>query len=202
EFDVRAGLRRALASVCGLGQYEMTVNGARAGTGLLTPGWTAYEKTCLYDTYDVTSLLRPGANAVGIVLGNGMYNVQPGRYVKFVSAFRPLEAIAQFRLEYDGTTDTIATDERWRAATGPITFSNVYGGEDHAARLEPPGWARPGFDDSSWTEPAVRELRAGVAAYDFGQNASMMPRLRVRGPAGSNVKMIPAELRQADGSVD
>ncbi|PYQ04227.1 MAG: hypothetical protein DMF82_11290, partial [Acidobacteria bacterium] len=68
EFDVRAGLRRGLASVCGLGQYEMSVNGARVGTGLLTPAWTAYDKSCLYDTYDVTPLLRAGSNAVGMVL--------------------------------------------------------------------------------------------------------------------------------------
>ena len=231
-FSVRAGLRRALASVCGLGHYEMTLNGARAGAGLLTPGWTTYDKTCLYDTHDITRLLRAGDNAVGLVLGSGMYSVQPGRYVKFVSAFRPLTAIAQIRLEYeDGSVDAVGTDDRWRVASGPITFSNVYGGEDYDARLEPRSWDRPGFDDSSWTAAAimdvptralrgashaspafrtyetmapaaVRELRPGVAVYDFGQNASMMPRLRVRGPAGSSVKMIPAELLKADGSVD
>jgi alpha-L-rhamnosidase len=231
-FAVRAGLRRALASVCGLGHYEMTVNGARVGTGLLTPGWTAYDKTCLYDTHDLTPSLRAGDNAVGMVLGSGMYSVQPGRYVKFTSAFRPLEAIAQIRLEYaDGTVGVVGTDRQWRVAQGPIVFSNVYGGEDYDARLEPRGWDEPGFDDSAWTAPAVveaparqlrgasyasppfrvyetlapvtvRELRPGVAVYDFGQNASMMPRLRVRGPAGATVKMIPAELLKADGSVD
>jgi hypothetical protein len=167
-----------------------------------------------------------------MVLGSGMYNVQPGRYVKFVSAFRPLTAIAQIRLEYeDGTVETVGTDGRWRVTSGPTTFSNVYGGEDYDARREPRGWDRPGFDDSSWTAAAVmdvptrtlrgashasppfrayetlapaavRELGPGVAVYDFGQNASMMPRLRVRGPAGASVKMIPAELLKADGSVD
>jgi hypothetical protein len=232
QFPVRAGLRRALASVCGLGHYEMSVNGARVGTGLLTPGWTAYDKTCLYDTHNLTSLLRVGDNAVGAVLGSGMYNVQPGRYVKFVSAFRPLTAIAQIRLEYeDGTVDVVGTDGGWRVTSGPIVFSNVYGGEDYDARLEPRGWDRSGFDDSSWTPAAildapgrslrgashasppfrtyetlapaaVRELRPGVAVYDFGQNASMMPRLRVRGPAGASVKMIPAELVKRDGAVD
>jgi hypothetical protein len=232
QFAVRAGLRRALASVCGLGHYEMTVNGARVGTGLLTPGWTAYDKTSLYDTHDLTRALRAGDNAVGLVLGSGMYSVQPGRYVKFTSAFRPLEAIAQIRLEYaDGTVDVVGTDRRWRVTPGPIIFSNVYGGEDDDARLEPRGWEQPGFDDSAWTTAAlleapartlrgasyasppfrayetfapltVRELRPGVAVYDFGQNASMMPRLKVRGPGGASVKMIPAELLNADGSVD
>ena len=232
QFTVRPGLRRALANVCGLGHYEMTSNGTRVGTGLLTPGWTDYDKTGLYDTYDLTGLLRAGENAVGLLLGGGMYNVQEGRYVKFVSPFRPLTVIAQVRLEYeDGTVDVVGTDERWRVAPGPIVFSNVYGGEDYDARREDEGWDEAGFDDSRWTPavPAggppralkgasrasppfrayetlppvkVSPLRPGVEVYDFGQNASMMPRLRVHGPAGSTVKMIPAELLKADGSVD
>ena len=232
ELAVRPGLRRALAHVCGLGHYEMMVNGTRVGTGLLTPGWTDYAKTCLYDTHDLTGLLRAGDNAVGLMLGGGMYNVQEGRYVKFVSAFRPLMAIAQVRLEYeDGTVEVVATDEQWRVAPGPIVFSNVFGGEDHDARLERRGWDQPGFDDSRWTAAVgtegpgcarkgashasspfrtyetlapvkVSALRPGVAVYDFGQNASVMPRLRVRGPAGATVKMLPAELLKADGFVD
>ena len=232
SFEVRPGLRRAVVNVSGLGHYEMTVNGARVGTGLLTPGWTDYDKTALYDTYDVTASLRAGANAVGLVLGNGMYNVAEGRYHKFVSRFRPLMAMGQVRLEYeDGTVAIVGTDEGWRVSSGPILFSNVYGGEDYDARLEPRGWDQPGFDDKAWSKaivtevpgrvlrgashasppfrtyetfPAVqvRELRPGVAVYDFGQNVSMMPRLKVRGSAGATVKLIPSELLNGDGSVD
>jgi alpha-L-rhamnosidase len=231
ELLVKAGLARAIANVCGLGHYEMTVNGARVGRGLLTPGWTDYDKTGLYDSYDVTASLRSGANAIGLLLGNGMYNVQEGRYHKFVSPFRPPSAIAQLRLEYeDGSIEHIGTDQSWRVTAGPITFSNVYGGEDYDARLEPRGWDLPGFDDSRWSKAALnesarvlrgashaspafavfetfrpvatRELRPGITVYDFGQNVSMMPRLRVRGPAGSGVTMIPAELLSPDGSVD
>jgi hypothetical protein len=232
ELEVHPGLRRALVHVSGLGHYEMTVNGRRVDQGLMTPGWTAYDQIALYDTHDLTERLKPGPNAVGLLLGSTMYNVRPGRYLKFVSAFRPLKAIAQVRLEYeDGTVETVGTDGEWRVASGPIVFSNVYGGEDCDARREPTGWDTPGFDDSSWTravplaDPSptlrgashasppfrayetfapveVRELRPGVSVYDFGQNASMMPRLRVRGAAGTRVKIIPAELLKDDGSVD
>ena len=73
-FDVRPGLRRAAVNVCGLGQYEMTLNGKKVGDDLLTPGWTKYDRTCLYDTYDVTAMLQTGRNAAGLLLGNGMYN--------------------------------------------------------------------------------------------------------------------------------
>ncbi len=234
EFSVKPGLRRALAHVTGVGAYELTLNGARVGTDLLSPGWTAYEKTCLYDTHDITALLRPGPNAAGLFLGNGMYSVQKaeGRYAKFTGAYRPPFAIAQLRLEYaDGSVEFVGTDDSWRTHAGPITFSNIFGGEDHDARLEPAGWDRPAFDESAWphavvadgpggqlrgtshTAPplraheslhpvAVKEIRPRVAVYDLGQNVSLIPRLRVHGPAGSEVKIIPAELLNADGSVD
>ena len=232
ELTVRPGLQRALVNVSGLGQYEMTIDGRPVGTGLLTPGWTAYDTSALYDTYDVTALLETGRHAVGLLLAGGFYNVQEGRYHKFVSPFRPLVALAQARLEYaDGAVEVVGTDGEWRVKPGPLVFSNLYGGEDYDARLEAPGWNRPGFDDSDWRRatvvdapgrtlrgashasppfrtfevlaPAsVKALGPAVSVYDFGQNASMMPRLRVHGGAGTKVKMIPAELLKADGSVD
>jgi hypothetical protein len=232
EFAVRPGLRRALAHFCGLGQYELRLNGARVGEDLLTPGWTAYDRTCLYDTHDITALLHPGANVAGLCLAGGMYNVAEGRYVKFVSAFRPLMAIGQLRLEYaDGTAEIVGTDGQWRVAPGPIGFANVFGGEDYDARREPTGWDRPGYAADTWAPAlgvagpggalrgasfaaapvgaqeslipvAVRPLRSGVDVYDLGQNAALMPRLRVHGPAGAKVKIIPAELIAADGAVD
>ena len=95
EFDVKPGLKLAIAHVCGLGHYEMTLNGNRVGDYLLSPGWTKYDKTCLYDTHDITPLLHKGRNAVGLLLGNGMYNVKGGRYTKFTGSFGPLKAICQ-----------------------------------------------------------------------------------------------------------
>ena len=232
EFTVRPDLRRAVAQICGLGQYELTLNGVRAPQGLFSPGWTKYDKTCLYDTLDVTALLRPGVNAAGLTLAGGMYNVQEGRYVKFVTGFRPLTAIGQIRLEYsDGTVETVGTDEQWRVASGPVTFSNVFGGEDCDARREPRGWNLPGFDDRQWSRAAAwggpggqlrghsraapplgtfevlapvasHPLRPGVVVHDLGQNAAFVLRLVARGPAGSTVRVIPAELLAADGAVN
>ena len=139
EFNVKPKLRRALAFVCGLGCYELSLNGAKVDDSLFPPGWTMFNKTCLYDTYDVTACLHKGRNAVGLLLGNGMYNVLGGRYVKFKGSFGPLKAIAQLRLEYaDGSVETLVTDGQWHVAPGPITFSCVYGGEDYDARLECP----------------------------------------------------------------
>ena len=233
EWTVKAGLKRALINVCGLGQYELTVNGQKAGDDWLSPGWSKYDRTCLYDTRDITASLQPGPNALGLVLGNGMYNVLevPKRYTKFRGSFGPQKAIAQLRLEYaDGTVEILGTDASWHEAPGPITFSSIYGGEDFDARLVQPGWDRPGFDDSKWTAatevagpggqlrglsaaaPPIRafevhrpvasaRLTNGDEVFDLGQNAAHMFTLRVSGPAGSRVRLLPAELTNADGSV-
>jgi hypothetical protein len=232
EFTVKPGLRRALVNVCGLGQYELSVNGQKSGEDLLAPGWTKYDATCLYDGHDVTALLKPGANALGLTLGNGMYRVPGGRYVKFKGSFGPLKAIASLRMEYaDGAVETIGTDAQWRVNPGPLTFTCVFGGEDFDARKNPVGWDRAGFTGADWTaavatsgpggvlrglscaapplrvaatiQPvSVKPLTNGVEVYDLGQNAPIMVRLAAKGPAGAVVRITPAELLKADGSVE
>src|SRR4030095_15995533 len=126
---------RALMFVCGLGYHELHINGRKIGDHMLSPGWTKYDKTCLYEAFVITSELRAGSNAVGIVLGNGMYHVRGGRYSKFTGNFGPLKAIAKLHLWFaDGTKTVVSTDGDWRVLPGPITFSCVYGGEDHDSR--------------------------------------------------------------------
>lgn len=233
EFTARPGLQRALVHVCGLGHYELLVNGKKSGTDLLAPGWTKYDKTCLYETHDVTKLLSRGGNAVGITLGNGMYNsIGGGRYTKFKGSFGGQKAIAQIRLEYnDGSTDIVVTDTQWRMDNGPITFGTVFGGEDFDARLVQRGWAEPKFDDAKWqaaqmvdgpggqlrglscSAPPLREIEVlkpvtinrltnDIAVYDFGQNAPLIARFKVRGAAGASVRAIPAELVTTNGYAD
>lgn len=177
EFSVKPGLVRALANICGLGQYEMTVNGKKIGDDFLSPGWTKYDKTCLYDTRDITKELRRGRNAVGIALGGGMYHVPgAGRFTKFRGSFGPLKTITQLRLEYaDGSVEFVGTDESWRTAAGPETFCTIYGGEDFDARLVQKNWNRPGFDDSKWasaipvsgTSGKLRGLSAAAPVLKF-----------------------------------
>ena len=234
SFTIRPGLRRAVAHVTGLGQYELFLNGTKSGDDVLSPGWTDYNDTILYDTRDVTALLREGPNALGISLGNGMAHVvrPEGRFAKFKGSFGPQRAILYLRMDYaDGTTETIGSDETWRSHAGPITFSSIYGGEDFDARLVPAGWNRADFDDASWApvalydgasgvlrgqghaaEPvapietrqvvATRELGPGAVLYDFGQNTSFMPRLRVSGPAGSTVRLTGGEIVNDDGTIN
>jgi hypothetical protein len=233
EFVVKPGLQRALVNVCGLGEYVMRLNGKKVGDDFLSPGWTKYDKTCLYDTRDITADLKAGKNAVGLELGNGMYNVLGGgRFTKFKGSFGPQKAIAQIRLEYaDGRVEIFGTDESWRVAPGPITFSSIYGGEDFDARLAQKNWNQPGFDDSKWFPAIVvngpgGELRGlscaappmnffethkpvaswtltnGDIVFDLGQNAAHVPQITVTGSAGGSVRLIPSELTNTDGAAN
>jgi hypothetical protein len=235
EFEAKAKLLRAVAHVSGLGQYELFINGGKIGNDLLSPGWSDYRKTVLYDTYDVTRQVKAGRNAIGLMLGNGMYNIQPDsvRYVKFLNSYGPLKAVAQLLLEYaDGSVQTVGTDGTWQVSPGPVTYSNIFGGEDFDARMEPEGWNQPFFKaDHRWTTavecqgpggglkglscaaPPIKtvetltpiktnRLKPDVWIYDLGQNASIMPEIVVKGTRGSTVRIIPSELLKPDGTVD
>jgi alpha-L-rhamnosidase len=222
EFDAgEKPIEKAHLFVCGLGHFELFLNGEKVGNHVLDPGWTNYRKTCLYVPFDVSSMLRPGKNVVGLMLGNGMYNVAGGRYTKFTGSFGAPKLIAQMHIQYeDGTHEILASDKTWKTSPGPITFSCIYGGEDYDARLEKPGWDQPGFDDGAWS--AVREVagpggvlqaqnapplivektllpvsleRTGDAAYavDLGENLSARPFLKVQGKAGQQVRIEVAE---------
>ncbi|QDU90398.1 Bacterial alpha-L-rhamnosidase [Pirellulimonas nuda] len=166
DFEVDKDLKRAIVHVCGLGHFEMTLNGVKSGKGLLAPGWTKYNKTCLYETHDVTALLRQGKNAIGVALGDGMHHTERrNRFSKFQNTFGPQRLIAQIELEYaDGRREIVATDASWRVDPGPTTYNDIFGGEDFDARRVEPGWDTAGFDESHWANavPLVRpsgELR-------------------------------------------
>ncbi len=208
-------IQRAIANICGLGHFELTINGRGASDQVFDPGWTNYKKTCLYASFDVTALLHPGENALGVMLGNGLYNVVGGRYVKFTGSFGPPKLIFQMHLFHeDGTEMIVSSDNSWKTEDGPIVFSCPYGGEDYDARRERPGWDGPGFHDAAWrnarategpggalraqTHPPIRvverldaasvkRLAPGAFEADMGANLSARPSIKVVGKAGDQV---------------
>jgi len=229
EFTADKPVRRAVAMVAGAGFHELHVNGARIGDHVLAPAWTNYRATVMYETFDITERLRPGPNAVGVMLGNGFYNVAGGRYTKYTGSFGHPRLWMMLHIEFsDGKTTDVATDSAWRTREGPVTFSCIFGGEDYDARNELSGWDQPGFDASAWqsvttveapggamraqSSPPIRvqqtfqavritQPKPGITVYDLGQNFSGWPRATVSGPAGSAVKMTPGELLDGSGLV-
>jgi alpha-L-rhamnosidase len=212
-------IKRASLFVCGLGHYEMEINGKPVSDRLLEPGWTDYRKTLLYSAYDVTHLLQSGANAMAALLGDGMYNVPNKRYVYFERSYGKIKLLCQMNIEYvDGTKEQIFSDENWWKAPGPITFSGIYSGEDYDARLEQKGCSLPGFmQDERWVAasavkaPKVRlrwqkipplvvreeylpvkieKTGPGAYLYDLGKNFSGWVKIRLRATQGAAGKVI------------
>lgn len=227
EFEVDKQVKEATLYITGLGQYEASVNGQKVGNSFLSPGWTNYDKTVLYNSYDVTSLLKQGKNAIGAIVGNGFYNINRERYRKLVITWGNPKLIGQLRIQYtDGTEQVFVTGPDWKTAPSPITYTSIYGGEDYDARLEQADWNVAGFNDVGWksavlvTAPSgklveecdypleiketfsaktIKKLGDGAYLYDFGQNASGIVELKVKGKKGQEVRMTPSELIKADG---
>jgi len=131
-----AAVSRAQVAVCGLGHFELSVNGEKVGDHFLDPPWSDYADTCYYVRFDVAGLLKPGENVLGVMLGNGMYNVPGGRYTKFVGSFGPPKLILCLMVSQGGKEQIIHSDDTWKTDDGPIAFSCIYGGEDYDARKE------------------------------------------------------------------
>ncbi len=173
-FQIDKPLRSARAYICGLGYYELYLNGGKVGDQVLAPAQTDYGprnlshllypvrdnglKRVLYNTHDITPHLRSGRNAVGVILGNGWYNQRARRVEGWMWYGQP-RLILQIQLEFaDGTSTVIATTPQWKVATGPILQDAIFTGETYDARLECLRWCHPDFDDSSW--PAARAIAA------------------------------------------
>ncbi len=233
EFITAGGktIRRGIASVCGLGFFDLYVNGRLIGDQLMNPALTGYDKRCLYVTFDVTPALRAGKNAIGIVLSNGRFFAPRSQVPVPMNTYGYPKLIAQLHLEYDdGGEQTIVSDASWKLTTdGPIRSSSEFDGEEYDARREMPGWAAAGFDDSSWKpvqlvappagkleaqmiepirvtevlEPKqVKEAKPRVWMVDFGQAFYGVVKLKTSGPAGTRVSIRTSFNVLPDGTLN
>lgn len=157
EFKLSSRAKRAIIYASALGAYKLHINGQRVGDQLLAPEFTDYHARTQYQAYDVTALLRPGANAIGAVLGDGWYAGGIGLARSLIKKPRNIygdhpRLIAQLEMDLSGgRRERVVTDESWRTTReGPIRSSDILDGETYDARREMPGWDAPGFDDKAW----------------------------------------------------
>ncbi len=170
EFRIVGTPRRAVLRIIGLGDYDATINGKRvAPTGINQP-WSQYERTVYWSEFEITRLLREGANCIGVTLGASFWhnpNPPAGRYNKDGpqrSAHEPFLLLAEIEVaDADGETMRVGTDETWRALAGPLIFSHVYAGEDFDARNVVEGWDRPGLQDRDWQPARIVGRPQGTA---------------------------------------
>jgi alpha-L-rhamnosidase len=227
EFTAAAGaITRARAYITGLGDYTLDINGHKVGDRLLDPAWTQYEKTVLYATYDVTSDLRSGQNAIAVELAPGFYYYNTPKLLMLLV------------IDYaGGASSAIVSDNTWQLdKSGPTSFADsggtgepVFGGESYDARRFPVGWDQPGFAAAGWaaanvlsapggllvaetegpvtvagsvTPVRVTRLRSGSYVADMGQTITGWVNLTAAGHPGQTVSMQYGEKLNADGSVN
>jgi alpha-L-rhamnosidase len=226
-FVLEKPVRFATASVCGLGFYELYLNGRKAGNRVLAPANTTYGQRLLFDTLDVTGLVKQGENAAGLWLAAGYsddYSQWGWKWESAKQAILQLDVVFQ-----DGTTATIVTDESWQAGSSPLVFASLYHGEIYDAGLETPGWATAGFPAEGWqpvrvfeataaklvpnTMPHIQvverikpigmsEPKPGVFVFDMGQNFAGWVHIRARGERGARIVLRHSELIGKDGMID
>jgi len=227
-FTAQSGIASATAYITAHGLYEAQLNGHRVGDAVLTPGWTSYNKRLQYQAYDVTSLVHPGKNAAGAMLGSGWYRGYIGFEEQRNVYGSELSLLFQLVIRYkNGRVDTIGSDGSWKAATGEVRHSEIYHGEIVDHRKEQKGWSLPDFNDADWeavqtselpknnliatvNEPVTKHetIRAarvlttpkGEKVIDFGQNLTGWVIVRAKGNSGDSIRLSHAEVLDKAGN--
>ncbi len=231
-FSIKGNVKSARFYISGLGYNVSYLNGKKISDHILDPAFTRYDKTVLYTTFDVSGMLQSGENVLGVVLGNGWYNMFTRAVWGFdQAAWRNIPTlIAQLEVLYeDGSKSSISSDDSWKVSAGPITFNSVFQGEFYDARKEVPGWNMAAFKDTEWPyalavsgplgvkkpqlippiretaeliPKSVTEVGKGKYVFDMGRNIAGYARLKIQAPAGTEISLIYGERLSKTGEVD
>jgi alpha-L-rhamnosidase len=231
-FQSSKPIRSARAYIAAAGLYELYLNGKKVGDHRLDPMYTRFDRRNLYVSYDVTSNLQQGKNAVGVLLGNGWYNHQSLAVWNFDKA--PWRARPAFcldlRITYtDGSVEVVKSGSDWKTSLSPVISNSIYTAEHYDARLEQKGWNTADFDDSKWhgislrAAPSknivsqmmhpirnveeipvktMRKFNDTTYVFDLGRNIAGVSRIRVRGEKGTVIHLRHAERLYPDGHTD
>lgn len=227
SFVLHKTIAQARLYITALGVHETWLNGVRIGDALLAPGWSAYRRRLLFDAYDVTALLRPGANVLAAALGDGWWRGNLTWEERRAVYGSTTALIAQLEVTHtDGSRFVIATDEEWKGGQGEIRAADIYDGSRIDLREEQPRWREPEFDDTKWegvemiNGPRELELRSappvrvverialspvqkerGLLAIDTGQNLAGYLIIRAHGASGSKLVVRHAEVLDSEGAL-
>jgi len=232
QFTISKPVRSARAYIAVAGLYELYLNGHRIGDHFMDPLYTRFDRRNLYVTYDVTAELKQGGNAIGVLVGNGWYNMQTIATWYFDAApwrARP-SLMMDLRIAYtDGMTETISTDKTWKTALSNLIFNSIYTGEHVDGNRDLPGWNEVNFDDSKWKAVTItgspsqhivtqmlypiREAETIQPAtctklsdmdyvYDLGRNISGISQITLNGAPGTVIRLKHSEKLYPDGHAD
>ena len=229
EFEASGTVRKARLYICSLGYGVCTINGQPVTDAVLQTEYSQYHKTVYYYTFDVTALLRPGRNCLGVELGRGYYSYHRDWIGVMAEQDEPKLLLQMMIWKADGSCQPVLSSPDWRTADGPTVDDSIWYGEKYDARLLPEGWEKPGFDDSAWR--SVRLMRApggrlhaaalppiriagqlqpvhidapahNVRVYDFGKITAGWARICMRETPGTRIKLTYGEKLLENGRVD
>lgn len=225
NFHLNEDIESARIYISGLGIYHLEINGEKVSDEYLAPGFHAYDYWLQYQTYDVTSQLKQGENAIGIMLGNGWYKGRfgfDGGYHELYGDQFALIAELHITLK-DGTSIIVKTDEDWKCTASPITFSGIYDGEIYDANAEVEDWSLSEANVDDWSQVTETNIQtekfigrkslpvkimeerkpiekivtpAGETVLDLGQNMTGWLRFKADLPKGKKVCLQFGEILQ------
>lgn len=224
DFELGGQPVKARLYVTSQGLNEMSINGLKVGDEFLSPGWTSYHKRLNVSTFDVTHLLSAGKNAIGAKLGDGWWRGKFGFMNQFENYGKDLAVIAQLEVTFaDGSTQTVSTDETWKASSGELVFADIYDGSNIDLNKKQIGWNKAGFNEAKWSPVVVRDLDKSLlqarinspvrVIHEFvmtpvkksdrtllksEQNISGWVRLTVDGKKGQKITIRHAEVLEPD----
>lgn len=230
SFELKEKPVKARLYITARGLFEATINGQRFCNDYFTPGWTEFSKRIHSLTYDVTTQLNQGRNAIGVVLGDGWFAGNMGWEKNRNIWGKTLSLLSELEVEYaDGSTEKIVSGDDWRFQYGAVRESDIYNGETVDMRQTQFGWDTPNFDESSWSNAILAEdpkgaviskpgypvrkqeelsainltePRFGVHVFDLGQNMVGLVRVKIHGHQwGDEVVVRYAEMLQDNGMI-
>ena len=232
RFDIPDDVSKAMLYITGAGFFEPYINGKKINDHVMDPPFTAYDRTLLYYTFNVTEFLRKGSNMLGVILGNGFFNYTTiDQWNTHAASWRgsPKMICELYITTKNNKQICIPSDITWESHMSPITFNSLRNGEFYDARLEIPSWCQPDALADDWVNvsisrdpggllkanempsvkvdreyPAisVKNVAKNTYLFDFGQNMAGFVRIKVTGPKGAEFVIKMNEKLKDDGTLD
>lgn len=210
-------VKKAVFYGTALGVYEAELNGTKIGSQMFAPGFSYYPRRVLYQTHEVTELLREGENTLTVYLGQGWYC---GRFLceNQTQIYGEQPAVAWIlELEDAAGSRRIVSDETVEELESPYEYAGEYDGEIYFAdgRENVTGHASAYTKEAPFAlEPTLTEVRlqdempvreatvhGDVTILDFGQNFAGIVEIDPSFLKNETITIRHGEILNADGSL-
>lgn len=145
NFIIEKEIEKAELFICGLGLFEVKINGKLPDDTVLNPAHTQYNRTVLYRSFDVSDLLTSGENEITVELGHSFFNETTNVWDWDKASWRSSpKLIADLNVAYqNGEIESVFTDDNWcYTLDGQITKNSIYYGETHDLRKTDFKWEK------------------------------------------------------------